>query len=172
MEVTATQFLGSWEDRLENLFNSGIAWRGKRVLDAGCNMGIVGYEVTKLTKASYHGVDILTKHLDVARSIFKGVTTPSLIDKLDLGDKEARLTTLGSYDVVLYLAVHHHIVKNQGDPVADSVARELFKRAGSFLVYRGPELDYMKLVADFMDFDVLVEHPPTKLHPLCSFIRR
>ena len=52
-----TSFTGDWAHRFQGLFDCGVVFSGKSILDAGCNVGIIAYEVAKLGPASIHGID-------------------------------------------------------------------------------------------------------------------
>lgn len=168
MSVKATQFKGGWPDRLRNLFDHNLPLIGASVLDVGCNMGIVGYEVCKHGVTDYHGIDVLPDHLDVARGIFMGVPCRSRIEALHLPTALDRLDS--AYDVILYLAVHQHIRKAQGAEKAAETARGLFRRTGT-LVFRGPDVEALKAIALEEGFEIAHETPQGELFPLLVFQR-
>ncbi|TKB75006.1 MAG: hypothetical protein E5W81_16190, partial [Mesorhizobium sp.] len=66
------RFKGTWDDRLDGLFSAEVDYAGKSILDVGCNMGVVAYEISKLGPTSIHGIDILKPHIETARMIFLG----------------------------------------------------------------------------------------------------
>ena len=167
--VKATQFKGTWEDRLEHLFDCEVEWSGKSVLDVGCNMGVVGYEVSKRGIASYHGIDVLPGHLDVARGIFMGVPIPSVIESLHMPTATDRLQP--HYDVVLYLAVHQHIRKNQSDEAARKTATDLFRRCDT-LIFRGPDIEAITEIAWREGFNIEHAFRQQRLFPLIAFTRK
>ena len=51
------RFIGNWEYRLQRIFGCGVSYSGKRVLDAGCNVGILAYEIGKKRPALINGID-------------------------------------------------------------------------------------------------------------------
>jgi len=63
-----------WQSRFQTLASFGIDYRDKVILDAGCNLGILGYEISKQKPAFYHGIDVDRAALNVARGIFSGVS--------------------------------------------------------------------------------------------------
>jgi 2-polyprenyl-3-methyl-5-hydroxy-6-metoxy-1,4-benzoquinol methylase len=171
--IEERKFAGTWATRLENLFEAGVGFGAKSVLDAGCNMGIVGYEICKQGPAFYQGVDILAGHVDVARAVFLGVPVESRFDAGDLTDMGVRQALLRpAYDVVLYLAVHHHIRRVAGDAAARAVASDLFARSSGHLIFRGPDLDDIRAIAAENGFEVAAAFPRGRHNPLCAFRRR
>ena len=128
---------GSWEDRLADLFDCGVDFRGKTVLDAGCFMGVLDYELDKRHPAFIHGIDSSRRTLDIARSIFRYSTTPHRFDRIDL-TRTAKLEAMlqPSYDIVLFMSVYMHIVKRRGREAGDTVARTLARRCKSDFITR------------------------------------
>jgi 2-polyprenyl-3-methyl-5-hydroxy-6-metoxy-1,4-benzoquinol methylase len=62
---------GSWRDRLTDLFNCGFDFAGKTILDAGCGVGVIAYEISKRGPTFIHGVGAFPPAIAVARAIFK-----------------------------------------------------------------------------------------------------
>lgn len=162
------QFKGRWVDRIEHLFTCGVDFSGKEILDVGCNMGIVGYEICKHGPAHYHGIEVLKEHVKVAQSIFLAVGTPHWFDNVDLSKRRDVLNT--SYDVTLYLAVHQHIARTKGYPTAEVVALDVMARTKEFLIFRGPEREYFAELAAEGHFEPWGEvHRSEILYPLQVF---
>ena len=171
--IEGRTFLGSWPTRLNGLFDVGVSFADQRILDVGCNMGIVGYEVCKQGPAHYHGVELLETHCEIARSIFSAVPVDSAFHNLDVTDASMRKQVLREdYDVVLYLAVHHHLIKKRGLARAEETARDLLARCRRSLIYRGDDFDAFAALADAAGFEQgpIISDP--LLHPLCAYTRR
>ena len=133
-----TVFRGDWPFRLEGLFESGVEFGGKRILDAGCNVGIVAYEVAKQGPASIHGVDYFPDFIETAGHIFHGYRKlPHKFDVLDLTKaRQVEQTLAADYDVVIFMAVWQHIYERHGPAIAEHVAGDLAKRCKETLVAR------------------------------------
>ncbi|PCI41079.1 MAG: hypothetical protein COB46_05105, partial [Rhodospirillaceae bacterium] len=84
--LTNAMFKGTWTDRLHHLLHAGVDFKDKTILDVGCNMGIVGYEICKRKPAYYHGIERLPELAGVAGAIFLGVETPNTIQIGDVTD--------------------------------------------------------------------------------------
>jgi 2-polyprenyl-3-methyl-5-hydroxy-6-metoxy-1,4-benzoquinol methylase len=136
-----TVFRGDWAYRLEGLFESGIDFSGKRILDAGCNVGIVAYEVAKQGPASIHGVDYFPAFIETARHVFHGYRSlPHRFDVLDLTKQRQVDRILATeYDIVIFMAVWQHIYERHGQAVAEQIAVDLARRcAGTFIARTAP----------------------------------
>lgn len=170
--VKKPHFSEDWWARVENLFDANVSFKDKSVLDVGCNMGIVGYELCKQSPKTYHGVDILDSHINVANSIFRAVPVESNIESFDLTDDTVRASKLRpEYDVVLYLAVHQHLKRATNEMHTRRIALDLFARCKENLVFRGPDLEEIKLIAKESGFRINTEFERGRLNALCSFTR-
>jgi 2-polyprenyl-3-methyl-5-hydroxy-6-metoxy-1,4-benzoquinol methylase len=117
--VLGTRVGRSWPQRLDHLLACQVDYRGKSVLDAGCNVGILAYEIAKLGPAFIHAIDGSPPVLDAARVVLRSVEVPTRVDLVDLAD-DARLRALlePSYDIVQVLAVYQHVLRGRGDDAA------------------------------------------------------
>ena len=133
-----TKFGGDWPYRLEGLFQSGVEFSGKTILDAGCNVGIVAYEIAKHGPASIHGVDYFPEFITTARNIFHGYRAlPHRFDVLDLTKpRRVEKTLSANYDIIVFLAVWRHIYERHGAVVAEQVAVTLANRCTCTLIAR------------------------------------
>jgi 2-polyprenyl-3-methyl-5-hydroxy-6-metoxy-1,4-benzoquinol methylase len=121
---TWKKFTGSWHDRIAGLFDCGIDFTGKSVLDVGCNMGIVAYEISKRGPSFIHGLDNYRGALRVAKAVFTAVPVESRFDLIDLRDeRQLQSVLLPSYDIVLLMEVYHQVRKK--NPVAAARAVEI-----------------------------------------------
>ena len=117
--VLGTRVGRSWPQRLNDLLACEVDYRGKSVLDAGCNVGILAYEIAKLGPSFIHAIDGSPPELEAARVVLRSVEVPTRVDLVDLAD-DARLRALlePSYDIVQLLAVYQHVLRGRGDQVA------------------------------------------------------
>lgn len=168
-QTTASQFKGTWADRLHGLHDCGVSFSGKSVLDIGSNMGIVGYEICKQGPSHYHGVEVQQAHVDCARMIFQGVGAQSSFECCDLKDWSPRGRR---WDVILCLATRQHVEKQHGTKVADALMSALFSTCNEALVFRGPDWFLVSAVARRHGFARAhyVESP--NLYPLMVFEKK
>ena len=133
--VTQKRFIGNWQFRLEPLLECGLDFNGKTVLDAGCNIGIIAYELSKRGAASIHGIDHYRSGIYAARNIFAGVDIPSRFDILDMTrDRKLRRSLKPGYDIVLFMSVWQHVRKEYGDRVANRLTATLAERCNGVFV--------------------------------------
>ena len=148
------RFAGYWSDRIDGLFDIGVDYSGKKIIDIGSNMGIVAYEIAKRGPAAIHGIDYHWPHVMVSRYIFAGVPIQSRFDKARVG--RSRLNLEDSYDVSLWLAVYLHIVRKYGSKKADIACASILERCTSTAIIAdvdGTREDFIRL-AKSHGFDV------------------
>jgi hypothetical protein len=99
--IVGTQVGRPWRQRLEDLLACEVDYRGRSVLDAGCNVGILAYELSKLGPSFIHAIDGSQPELEAARVILRSVEIPTRVDLVDLAD-DARLRAIleQGYDIV------------------------------------------------------------------------
>lgn len=142
-------FNGSWADRLDGLFELNVDFTGKRVLDIGCNMGIVSYEVSKFSPALIDGCDLDPRSIEIANAIFQAVRVDHNFSVVNLARlSEFRRFARPEYDVVLYLAVDQH-VRRQEPEGADALVKDLIDRCRESFVFRGPPASF-DIVSGFL----------------------
>jgi len=138
---TKKRFKGTWEDRLDGIFDPNVNYTGKSVLDVGCNMGVVAYEISKLKPSSIHGIDILRPHIQTAKMIFLGSSVESRFDCLNLGSQKLRRVLRPQYDIVMLLAVYHHMQDSMGRDKARSVLVDIVRRVQTIVARVPPGKD-------------------------------
>ncbi|MER9253559.1 class I SAM-dependent methyltransferase [Mesorhizobium sp. M0598] len=135
------RFKGTWDDRLDGLFSAEVDYAGKSILDVGCNMGVVAYEISKLGPSSIHGIDILKPHIETAKMIFLGCPVQSRFDCLDLGSRKLQNVLQPQYDIVMLLAVYHHMQWSLGEDKARRVLCDIAGRAQTIVARVPPGKD-------------------------------
>ncbi len=134
----AGRFTGTWADRLGGVFDCGVDFRNQSVLDVGCNIGIISYEVSKRNPRLIHGVDIDQDSVDIASRIFRGEDIPYQFTQLDLRNEQKVADAIkGEYDIVLYLAVEQHLIRQSPD-AARYVSKLLLEKCNKTMIYRSP----------------------------------
>lgn len=165
-QVVTPQFRGTWQDRLDGFDLLNFPFRGMRVLDVGCNMGIVGYEICKQHPSYYHGIEVQAAHAALASMIFAAVPVPSEITCADLAYDRRSLHN--HYDVALVLAVTQHVRKQHGAAKVDTVANDILGRVDN-VIYRGTDQDWFTAVASIHGFIPVHVCGSTNLRPLVYF---
>jgi 2-polyprenyl-3-methyl-5-hydroxy-6-metoxy-1,4-benzoquinol methylase len=157
-------FVGNWDFRLDGVFDCGIDFSAKSILDAGCNVGIVAYEIAKRHPRSIHGIDHYRPAIKTARHIFMGVEIPHHFDVADLTqDRKLRGLLAPAYDIVLLMCVWEHIDRTRGAAIGDRVVATLAERCTGLFVSKSTsdKADaFTKLMAR-QGFDVLYGSDPS-----------
>ena len=138
--IQGTRVGRPWRQRIEDLFACKVDYAGKTVLDAGCNVGILAYEIAKREPAFIHAIDGCREMLDAAQLIFRSVETPHRLDLVDLADeKRLRAVLAPDYDVVQLLAVYQYVSEARGDSAARRMLTALAERCReTFIVASKP----------------------------------
>jgi hypothetical protein len=135
-------FLGDWNYRIGDLFRCGVDFRDRTVLDAGCNMGILAYEIAKHEPRSIHGIDSHKDYIRTAQMIFLGSAVEARFDRANLSRaRELANVLLPRYDVVLFLSVYHHVRNAHGAEAAAGATRTLLQRCARDFILRLPPHD-------------------------------
>jgi 2-polyprenyl-3-methyl-5-hydroxy-6-metoxy-1,4-benzoquinol methylase len=136
MPIQGTRVGRPWRQRLDDLLACEVDYANKTVLDAGCNVGILAYEIAKRGPSFIHAIDGSRPVLDAARLIFRSVETPHRLDLVDLTDnRRLRAVLADDYDVVQLLAVYMHVASARGDRMAKRMLATLAERCkGTFIV--------------------------------------
>lgn len=99
-------------ERLDGLADLLMFARGARVLDLGCNRGLVGYEFAKRGATLVHGCDITPAAIATATHLFSDWTGGnSRHAVIDLAGGPAALEgfALPDYSIVVMLGVYHKL---------------------------------------------------------------
>jgi hypothetical protein len=100
-------------------------------------MGVVAYEISKRNPSSIHGFDKSREHINIARAIFLAVPIESRFECMDLGGRQFVGALKPSYDIVLALAVYHHLRKTSVER-AQAAMHEVAARCASTIILRDP----------------------------------
>lgn len=135
---TKNLFTGKWEDRCNGLFDLGVDYAGKRILDLGSNMGIVAYEISKRGPAFIHGIEKSRHHNHVANMIFQGCSVESRFERVNIGKSKFASALEPSYDIVLMLAVYHYLRGSFGLERAAEILETVATRTQVMIVRTPP----------------------------------
>jgi 2-polyprenyl-3-methyl-5-hydroxy-6-metoxy-1,4-benzoquinol methylase len=167
------RFMGNWDYRLAGVFDCEVDYSGKTILDAGCNVGIIDYEIAKRLPAFIHGIDVYRGGILAARHIFQGVDVPSRFDVADLtNDRKLRGLLRPSYDIVIMMAVWQHIRKERGQALADRVIATLTERCtGIFIAKTKDDTLANEFVAVMLRHGFRVAYDRDPIRRLFTFVR-
>lgn len=140
---------GDCADRLSGLVPAYEFASGSSVLDIGCYEGAILASFARRGAAILHGVDVYQPGLAASREAlrpFQGWR----VERCDLtGGIAAVEQSLAPmplyYDIVLYLGVHHHLVRQMPPSEAASLAVELMRRARVLFAVRTTPEHYATL---------------------------
>ena len=134
---------GRHDVRLDGMSDLLLRARDAKVLDVGCNRGLVGYEFANNGASLVHGVDYYEPGIVTAREIFNDI--PAVSSRFEVADltkgPSAMASALGSdyteYDIVLLLAVDQKLLRIVSQSVVDELMTDLAKRTKRYFAYRG-----------------------------------
>ena len=132
-------YIGTISDRVSGLFDLDLDYTGKSILDVGCNIGMVSYEISKSQPKFIHGIDSYRPAINIARNIFMGVGAESEFHAVDLANDRALHRVLKpQYDIVIMLSVWQHLKNAEGEQKAAEITRELAGRCEGYFLARNP----------------------------------
>jgi len=103
---------GYHDIRMDGMTDLVIRARDRRVMDIGCNRGLVGFEMANNGAAMVHGCDIYAEGIAAAREIFADLrSVKSQFEVVDLrkGPKAFAAFNGQQYDITLMLATYHKL---------------------------------------------------------------
>lgn len=104
---------GYHDIRLDGILDLVIRAEGARVLDVGCNRGLVGFELANNRARLVHGCDIDADCIGFCRRLFIDLrNVETRFEVVDLTAGAAALDVFGKsaqYDIVLMLATYHKL---------------------------------------------------------------
>ncbi|GAA3670700.1 hypothetical protein GCM10022237_33080 [Nocardioides ginsengisoli] len=125
---------------------ASVDFTGKRVLELGCNMGLLSNFAKMHGAAETHGVDHDHTIVDAAKTVARAFETGCTFEQLDLMGEEKWEERLSGYDMVTALSIVHWL------PDRDRVLRFLAQHAE--LLYEGhDELDDEIALLNSLGFD-------------------
>lgn len=141
IEDNLTLVTGGEDDRLVGLQPLLDEGTGATILDVGCHRGAVAEAFARRGARLIHGVDIYRPGLDAAAERLQSYKTDAVFSRCDLVGgmsalKEAIPALRSSYDMVLYLGMHHHLVRQMPAAPLNQLIDGLIDVTGTFCAVR------------------------------------
>lgn len=126
-------------ERLDGLCDLLSFARGARLLDVGCNRGLVCYEFAQAGAAVVHGCDISAKAIETAQHLFDDVIgCKSKFGVVDLSKDNLEWFLEGnSYDIVLMLGVYHKLKRQMDEAALERLIGILADRTANCFGWNG-----------------------------------
>lgn len=115
--------------------------KGATLLDAGCAEGMISKAYTQAGVELVHGFDLQDISVKYANELFLNSQAQYVFRQADMSRWEDFINNnsdilKAEYDVVLFLSVYHHIVRENGRRTADKALLKLAQRASKYFVLR------------------------------------
>lgn len=134
---------GSQSDRLVGLDKLLGKAPGAKVLDLGCYMGWVAEAFAARGAAVVDAVDLYLPGVESTKALLAQHDANFRVEKCDLrGGYEALKMALPgyeSYDIVLYLGLHHHLRRSLNKDTLDAFVSTLSNRTATYFALRTKE---------------------------------
>jgi 2-polyprenyl-3-methyl-5-hydroxy-6-metoxy-1,4-benzoquinol methylase len=132
---------GSADDRVSGLGELLGTVEGASVFDVGCHDGTIAKSFAEHGAKLIHGIDFHRPSIGVAQASLRDTAAATEFAVCDLTGGPAAMRSaipglLASYDVVLYLGVHHHIARQMRKRDLSKLVDDLLGRAGSSFAFR------------------------------------
>lgn len=143
---------GSSSDRLSGLDELLAQCAGKTILDLGCHDGAVSAAFADHGASRIDGCDLSKKSIEKANLRFesKKITANFYLCDLSRGEKALdKLALLPRYDLVLYLGMHHHLIRQMSPRKYRKFAEAIAQRTHTTLAVRAPHAHHQSLTDIF-----------------------
>lgn len=160
-------YSGNIFERLEGLEPLLQDCKGASVLDIGCAEGLISYEFAKNGAAVIHGFEIDPRRVDFVKLLFQEVPiqsefrTANLAVDFETFKKQFLDLLLGKYDIILYLGVYHHLVKQTSRENVHRFIEELLERTNKYFAVRTNMIDEFETIILSKGFKVFSEKDKT-----------
>lgn len=140
---------GTEADRVAGLAPLLARAKGARVLDLGCYMGWVSLAFAEHGAAAIDAVDLYAPGVENARQSLASHRIEARVHQCDLRGGEAALGKVlpgdHSYDIVLYLGLHHHLRRALDKEELGSFVSAMLMRTRGFFAVRTTEKYFAEL---------------------------
>ncbi len=141
------RYQGKVSERLNGLEYLFDRCKEKTVLDVGCSDGLIDLEFSKHGVSLIHGIEIERSAVKDAQKNFEGSSLNYKFIQGDLALNETQFEKKygelleEKYDIVLFLAVYHHLKYQMSSKDLESFVLNLFSKVSKWLAIRGNNED-------------------------------
>lgn len=139
-EKTLQRRVAGYHDiRLDGMLDIVHRARGAAVMDIGCNIGQVGFEMANNGARLVHGCDNFAEGIWAAKHWFMQLrNVESQFEVADLSIGPAALAPFrgARYDIMLMLATYHKLKRVMAQDKLTELVQHLAKRTGQFFCWR------------------------------------
>lgn len=127
---------GYHDIRLDGLTDLVLRAKGQKVLDLGCNRGLVGFEMANNGAKVIHGCDIDPDCIWTAKGLFADLR--AVESRFEVVDLTQAIPFPGElYDIVLMIATYHKIKRVMPTDRLTALMQNLAGRTDKFFAWRG-----------------------------------
>ena len=150
---------GLHNNRMDGMSDLLVRCRDKKILDIGCNRGMVSYDFASHGAKTVHGCDNYEPGILAATEVFADFpVVDSLFKVIDLSKGFDNLTqsfgnAFGGYDIVLFLALDHELQRFMSQSEIDALVEGLANNCRSYFAYRGRTYDHYEKIFNSCGFN-------------------
>jgi 2-polyprenyl-3-methyl-5-hydroxy-6-metoxy-1,4-benzoquinol methylase len=158
-------YKGNLFERFRGLDQLWDNCQGLSILDVGCCDGLIDYEFARRGADLIHGVDLDPKRIQFAQTLFENVPLHSKFAQADLAigmqafDKAFDDSALETYDIVLFLGIHHHLRNQMPRKDLSELVSSLFNKTNQWIAIRTPCMWEIDAIADQLGFESKFHFP-------------
>ena len=134
-------------------------------MDIGSAEGLIDYEFARNGASIIHGFERDIKRVKFSKLLFQEVPVKSKFHVADLSvsykkfDKQFKTTLLGNYDIVLYLGIYHHLIKQTSVKNVQDFIKYLLDKTNTFFVVRTNMISSFENIIIEEGFQIYCEAP-------------
>jgi len=173
MKKKKKNFSGDAFDRFYGLDPLLELCEGKTLLDIGSCEGLTSYEFARNGVSLIHGYELDSEGVIFSRRLFKDIRSVDSnfeIANMAISGKEFvnsyKKWLLPKYDIVLYLGVYHHLIKQTSVDIANSLVEELAILCGEYFAVRTGKIDWFEDIILASGFEVFHAAPKKRVGAL------
>lgn len=146
---------GSSFDRINGIEYFSDKVKNGSVLDIGCHRGLIAYEFARYGASCVHGFDVYMPGITFAEELFSEIYIDYVFKRVDLSLGVKHFVKCfdhllkPSYDVVIFLAMYHHLKKQMPFEALKDLISFLLEKVGRYFVFRTPkDNEMLELIPD------------------------
>jgi 2-polyprenyl-3-methyl-5-hydroxy-6-metoxy-1,4-benzoquinol methylase len=160
-------YAGNIFERMQGLEILFSDCKGASVLDLGFAEGLISYELAKNGAEIVHGFEIDQRRVEFANTLFQEVPVQFEFRDanmaVDFRDFEITFSNilLPRYDIVLYLGVYHHLIKQTTVKSVHEFIEALLEKTGRYFAVRTNKINEFEHIILERGFDSVFEKQAT-----------